>query len=99
MPCRLNRRRLWTHRLLLEQLKHGDSCFLTLTYDEKHLPEGGSLVPKHAQDFLKRLRSKTNLKLRYYLVGEYGEDTERPHYHVALFGYPNCAYNLLSPAV
>ena len=42
---------------------------------------------------MKRLRRKAEpLKLRYVGVGEYGEQTERPHYHLAIFGYPSCAY-------
>lgn len=73
--------------MMLESLKHGDSCFITLTYDQKHLPSNGSLVPKDTQDWLKRLRKAISpKKVRYFLVGEYGDDTWRPHYHVALFG-------------
>lgn len=29
-------------------------------------------------------------KLRYFIVGEYGEKTFRPHYHAALFNFPEC---------
>lgn len=87
MPCRISKRRLWTHRILLETLCHSASAFITLTYDEAHLPEGGTLVPKHYQDFLKRLRSYVpERRLRYFFVGEYGDVTWRPHYHAAIFG-------------
>lgn len=87
MPCRLNRRRLWTHRLLLEQLKSGDSCFVTLTYSEENHPPDGSVNPKHLSDWLKRFRKLIAPKrVRYYGVGEYGDETARPHYHLALFG-------------
>jgi len=71
---------------MLESLKHGDSSFITLTYSPENIPEGGTLVPKHAQDWLKRLRRQSTNKLRYYLVGEYGDHTQRPHYHAAIFG-------------
>lgn len=87
LPCRLNLRRLKTHRMMLEQLKHGDSSFLTLTYDDEHLPPGGTLVIRDYQTFIKRLRYfMSPRKLRYVFVGEYGDISQRPHYHAALFG-------------
>lgn len=84
-PCRINRKRLWTGRLVLESLLHEHNTFLTLTYDEDHLPDDHSVSVREIQLFLKRLR-KAFGKLRYYAVGEYGEATGRPHYHLALFG-------------
>lgn len=42
---------------------------------------------RDAQLFLKRLRAVlAPEKVRYFIVGEYGSHTARPHYHVALFG-------------
>lgn len=77
---------------MLESVMHADCAFLTLTYDDEHLPEGGTLVPKHAQDWLKRIRRRMEpTPIRFFLVGEYGDSTWRPHYHVALFGVPSCA--------
>lgn len=87
MPCRINHRRVWCHRMVLESLVHGDSSFLTLTYSPENLPEGGNLVPKHAQDWLKRFRKAVApRRVRFFLVGEYGDQTCRPHYHAAMFG-------------
>lgn len=87
MPCRINRRRVWTHRLVLESIKAGGSSFVTLTYDDDHLPAGGTLDPSHTQRWLKRFRKEISpAKIRYFLVGEYGDETLRPHYHLALFG-------------
>jgi len=66
------------------------NSFLTLTYDDEHLPKGGTLDPDDIKKFMYRYRN--NLKkegyppIRYYLVGEYGDKTERPHYHAAIFG-------------
>lgn len=91
MRCRLNRRREWTGRLLLEASCHEfPSWFVTLTYDEEHLPQDGSLVPRHLQLFLKRLRARVHpVRVRFFGVGEYGDKSERPHYHLALFGLPD----------
>lgn len=87
MPCRVNRRRLWSHRLLLESFKHSEACFVTLTYADEHLPPSGSVSRKAVQGFLKRLRDRIHpRRIRFYAVGEYGELTQRPHYHLALFG-------------
>jgi len=86
MPCRISRRRLWTHRLLLESYCHEHSTFATLTYDPK-IYDGPTLVPVHYQSFLKTLRSRLHpLRVRFFLVGEYGEISQRPHYHAILFG-------------
>lgn len=99
MPCRYNRRRMWTFRMELESMKHAQNSFLTLTYDDKHLPSGGTLVPRDAQLFLKRLRKLVApLKIRFYLVGEYGDQTWRPHYHAALFGIGPDAIKIVQQA-
>jgi hypothetical protein len=100
MPCRINRKRLWAHRIELESFAHEHSSFVTLTYEDKNLEfvpsaDGTGFVstlnPKHTQDFLKRLRKAVYPhKLRFYLVGEYGDRSWRPHYHLALFGYEPC---------
>lgn len=87
LPCRINRRRLWTHRMILESFVHSASSFVTLTYAPEHMPENATLVPKHTQEWLKRLRKAVYpRRLRYFLVGEYGDETQRPHYHLALYG-------------
>lgn len=96
LPCRINRRRLWTHRLLLEQRSHEWSSFWTLTYDKEHYPENQSLDPDHASKWLKRLREKIQRPLRYYLIGEYGDQTQRAHYHAALFGVHHAETEVIS---
>lgn len=92
LPCRVNRRRMWAHRIMLEATQHSSSVFVTLTYDDEHLPEDGSLRPRDLQLWLKRLRKfMAPTKIRFYAVGEYGDETGRPHYHAVLFGFPSCS--------
>ena len=86
MNCRLAKSRDWATRCTHEAYMYDQNCFITLTYDEKHLPEGGVLVKKHFQDFMKRLRKHfTGRIIRFYGCGEYGEKNLRPHYHIILF--------------
>lgn len=94
LPCRINRRRIWANRITLEAAQYKDNTFCTLTYADEHLPEEGSLDPLALTLFIKRLRKwyekNYQRKIRYYGVGEYGDSSNRPHYHLALFGFPNC---------
>lgn len=97
LPCRINRRRVWTHRIMLEGLQWDVSAFVTLTYDEGNVPRNrdgmGTLRKRDAQLWLKRLRKSLEpARVRFVLVGEYGDQTWRPHYHAILFGYPVCEF-------
>lgn len=95
LPCRFNARRVWQTRMIFEARCHPYNSFLTLTYDNDHLPEDGSVSPTESLQFLDRLRHRKNVQpFRYFLVGEYGDQTQRPHYHVALFNFPPCIYGL-----
>lgn len=85
--CRLERSRQWAVRLMHESQMHEDSCFLTLTYSPEKLPADGSVNVDHFQRFMKRLRQRVGVPLRYFHCGEYGEKFARPHYHCILFGY------------
>lgn len=91
LACRINRRRVWTLRLILENFYHEKASFVTLTYNDENLPYSLKGVPclckRDIQLFLKRLRKRFGeVKLRYYAVGEYGTRTRRPHYHLLIFG-------------
>lgn len=90
-PCRVKRKKQWASRLWLESMCWKDNAFVTLTYSDKELPSDGSLNPKHTQEFLKKLRSRIfPSKIRFFLCGEYGSKTQRPHYHLILFNYRSC---------
>lgn len=61
--------------------------FVTLTYSPYFLPRDGNVRPRDLQLFLKRLRHfVAPARVRYYGVGEYGDLSLRPHYHLALYG-------------
>lgn len=84
--CRLERSRRWAVRLMHEKQLHERTSFLTLTYDDDALPKDGSLNVVHFQQFMKRLRRGSSTPLKFFHCGEYGETTNRPHYHAILFG-------------
>ena len=91
LPCRINKRRIWTLRLMMELSHHEKAVFVTLTYDDEHLVRNDSGLPvlekREAQLWIKRLRKFFGVAgLRYYLAGEYGTKTHRPHYHAVIFG-------------
>lgn len=91
LPCRIQRRRLWAHRQILEAMCHGDSIFVTLTYSEEKVPinsDGAQVLSRSdLQNFLKRLRKRLgNGAFRYFGCGEYGDVSWRPHYHLNMFG-------------
>lgn len=84
--CRMTRSQEWSTRLTHEASQHEDNSFLTLTFNDTHLPENYSVRVRDLQLFLKRLRKKVT-KVRFFACGEYGDVNLRPHYHLAIFGY------------
>ena len=104
LPCRINKKREWTARLLLEYMHYPYSLFVTLTYSDDTVPlsETGipTLRPEDLKNFNYRLR-KLHRHIgpyRYFAVGEYGDKTERPHYHVILFGVLPSAEKMIHEA-
>ncbi len=91
--CRLERSRQWAVRCMHEAQMHKTNSFVTLTYDDEHLPPDGGLVLKHFQKFVRSLR-RAGDSFRYYHCGEYGDKHGRPHYHSILFGldFPDQVY-------
>lgn len=92
--------------MMLEMQDSSQTSFLTVTYNDENLPEefsdpdtgqvyyNVSLNPAHHKRFIDSLRKayyrSTGNRLRFYMCGEYGEKSGRPHYHYALFGFPSC---------
>jgi hypothetical protein len=90
--CRIDRSRTWALRCVHEASLYTHNCFVTLTFDDDHLNEFGTLVKSDFQKFMKRLRKKFKgidkpFKIRYFHCGEYGTDLMRPHHHACLFNF------------
>lgn len=96
--CRMDYSRVWANRMLVElNDQNNKAVFLTLTYNSDSLPytepgEDGRKYPtlckRDLQLFWKRLRKAyPGKKIRYYIAGEYGPKTHRPHYHAIVYGF------------
>lgn len=86
--CLLTHARNWAIRCDQEASLHEKNEFLTLTYDDEHLPPCGSLRQIDVQKFFRRLRKTfPSASPRYFYCGEYGDKLGRPHYHVLLFNF------------
>lgn len=78
----------WATRLYHEQQTHGTSSFLTLTFNDEHLPDTYSVSVRDLQLFMKRLRKHLGHgRVRYFGCGEYGDQGGRPHYHLIVYGF------------
>ena len=87
LQCRIAKRKEWAMRCLHEMDNWDNALFITLTYNDKSLPENSTLQKKEFQNFLKRVRIQLGKrKIKYFACGEYGEEKERPHYHAIIFG-------------
>ena len=105
MACRINYTSAWKLRLLYELSNWDKAMFVTLTYDELHVPEDFSLHKKDIVGFFKRLRAYLDYadgdrRIKYYACGEYGQKLDptrpdkkhgRPHFHAIIFGL--CPYD------
>lgn len=81
--CRVDKSKSWTIRALCESKLHEQNWFATLTYAPEFVPR--ELVRRDWQLTAKRLRKAAG-PFRYMVVGEYGENLGRPHFHVIFFG-------------
>lgn len=108
IPCKSNRRNDWNIRLQYESLAHPTSLFVGLSYNDEHIPfvdSSGHLTLRredyiHYFERLRYLFKKDGYEppyFRYYIIGEYGSTTFRPHYHIQFFtsypiGFSDCLY-------
>jgi len=98
MDCKIRRSQDWSTRAQHEATLHQKNSFITLTFSDeglalRELQHGTHPYDLAVQDwqlFAKRLRKQLNYhglgKLRFFQVGEYGDEQQRPHYHALVFG-------------
>lgn len=99
--CKRKRITGWIFRLEEELKRASSAIVVTLTYDTKHVPITDalymSLKKEDVQKFFKRMRKAVSKDhpetvIKYYLCGEYGTDTNRPHYHAIIYNLPDWTY-------
>lgn len=83
LSCRMDKAQEWATRLSLESLYFKNAYFITLTYNDSFVGDY-CLKKRDAQKFLMRLQ-KAHPHSKYFLCGEYGTKTLRPHYHLIFF--------------
>lgn len=96
LGCQRAKANEWALRCQHETESHDANSFVTLTYDDEHLPSDGGLHHSDFQKFIHRLRKRIKrgmikgvnpeTKIKYFMCGEYGESFGRPHFHVGFFG-------------
>lgn len=101
LSCRLQYSKEWANRIVLESMLYPrERCwFVTLTYDPSEISiENGTLNQwdlmilnkDHCVKFKKDLRAYwqyhyNHTGIREFTAGEYGDKSDRPHYHLCLF--------------
>lgn len=85
--CNLDYSYSWMCRCVLEASLYDRNCFVTLTYNDKFLPNNRSLDHTIFQKFMHDLRREYGSGIRYFMCGEYGGKLGRPHYHSLLFNF------------
>lgn len=83
--CGATRSSDWSIRLSHEREYHDLASFITLTYRDSSILD---VSRDDARTFIRRLRKIVAPKIiRFFLVSEYGDLSQRPHYHAIIFGY------------
>ena len=83
--CRINKQRQWATRILLEAMCHDLSLFVTLTLNDDNIGDN-TVSKKQLRNWVKRFRKAVApRKIRFFGVGEYGDESGRAHYHAVIF--------------
>lgn len=92
LQCRTTKSLEWTFRCYTEYLRSDNAYFITLTLDEDNKTDSPNT--RDIQLYHKKLRQYFknhygyDRSLKYFLVSEYGYETERLHYHAVYFNLP-----------
>lgn len=92
VQCRTEKALNWTYRCFTESLRSDNAYFITLTLNDENISD--SPDKRDIQLYHKKLRQYFCNKygyrrtLKYFLVSEYGYETERLHYHAVYFNLP-----------
>jgi len=98
MDCKIRRSTDWATRATHEAAQYEENAFITLTFSDdglalRELQRGTHPFDLDVRDwqlFAKRLRKELKKQskkpLRFFQVGEYGDQEARPHYHALIFG-------------
>lgn len=96
--CLCDRRMEWSIRCTHEAQLYDSNLFVSVDYAPEKLPASLSLEYRDVQLWLKRVRKELRgvspgpngkYPIRFFLSGEYGSETKRPHWHAILF---NCRF-------
>lgn len=88
--CKLDKSAEWQTRAFCEEKATKEPViFITLTYNDKHLPKDGKCKKEEMQKFIAKFRESERRQgriIRPMHAGELGPTTNRAHYHAAIFG-------------
>lgn len=98
LECRLNKAKQNAIKCCAEAKIHSKSCFVTLTYNDKNLPQTTNglntvRIDEIQKFFKKLLKYNPDCQIRRFYSCEYGYTGTRrhnggnPHYHALIFGY------------
>ena len=89
--CISSKQRYLSHKIQGDVAHHAHnnigSSFVTLTVDDNHTTH--SVQKAELQKFIKRLRKNTGVDFKHLSIGDYGDQTQRNHYHSLLIGFPS----------
>lgn len=88
------RARLLAHWKYLPKDKKDRSVFVTFTLEEKYLKKADKDFAPFVKTFRDNFRKKFKRSIQFWAVREYGDNTERLHYHALLFDFPGNRFDL-----